>query len=77
MRTEERMIAVNDLDQKRIFNALRRLKRKGYSTSRVWVYSRKNAQGRLIRTLIAPESYLCALTPMMRDAAVLYNGKLR
>jgi len=77
MQTEERMIAVTDLDLKRCVNCVRRLRRKGLSTSRVWVVSKQDAQGRVTRSLVMPESYFDALTPMMQSVAVFYNGNLR
>lgn len=77
MQSEERQIAIPDLELKRCINCVRRLRRKGYSTSRVWVVSTQNAQGRIIRSLVMPESYFDALTQMMQSVAVFYNGKLR
>jgi hypothetical protein len=78
MQTEESMIAVPDLDTKRCVNAMRRLKRKGFDTSRVWIYSRKDKETDAIkRALILPASYKEALTPMMQEAAMIYNGTLR
>ena len=71
------MIAVTDLDLKRCINCVRRLKRKGLSTSRVWVVSQQTAEKKTRRSLVMPESYFDALTPMMQSVAVFYNGKLR
>ena len=73
---EENLIEVPDLDQKRCVNALRRLRRKGFDTSRVWCVGQTTG-GRITRSLVVPESYCDALTPMMRSAAVKFNGKLR
>ena len=67
MQSEERQIAIPDLELKRCINCVRRLRRKGYSTSRVWVVSTQNAQGRIIRSLVMPESYQkCADTLVSR-----------
>lgn len=76
MQTKERQIAINNLDQKRCINALRRIRRKGLSTSRVWCVSMLLG-GVITKTLVMPESYLRALTPMMQNDAVIYNGNLR
>ena len=73
---EEKLIEVPDLDPKRCVNALRRLRRKGFDTSRVWCVAQQT-DGRITRSLVMPESYCDALTPKMRSVAVKYNGKLR
>lgn len=77
MQNEERLIAITDLDPKRCINCMRRLHRKGLSTSRVWVVSRQDTKGRVTRSLVMPLSYYSALTPMMQSVAVFFNGKLR
>jgi hypothetical protein len=77
MQNEERQITITDLDPKRCINCMRRLHRKGLSTSRVWVVSRQDTKGRVTRSLVMPLSYYSALTPMMQSVAVFFNGKLR
>ncbi|MBQ8715045.1 MAG: hypothetical protein IJ552_07550 [Prevotella sp.] len=70
----EKQIIIEDLPQKRIFNTLRKLRREGQSTSKVWCLSYQQGN-RIVHSLIMPKSYKKHLFPLMQKIAVDYNGK--
>jgi hypothetical protein len=75
----EQLIIIEDIPQKRIFNTLRKLRREGMSTSKVWCHSYMKGSGkakRIVHSLIMPKSYKQHLFPLMQKIAVDYNGSI-